>query len=207
MYAHVEQLKIHSGTGSSPVDAATASVTAAGQDGLVGHLNFQQLGGSAQVRITLWDTEDSAAAFVGSRELARPDEEIFEVAATEAGAAAGQAPTYARVLYFDGPRAPEQIAAADFAGRQRVWPAMRDLDGVIGMYLLRRRDLGYLVITFATSVETLDAAGRAVMATDLLPGEDLALLPGPDRMEIHHVTGYQVPAASLAVRLRPAKLG
>ena len=201
MYAYVEQLKIQPGTASSAAYAATASTTAAGEDGLVGHLNFQQLGGSAQIRITLWDTEDSAAAFVRSRELALPAAEIFEVTETEAGAAAGQAPTHARVLYFDGPRAPEQIAAADFAGRQRVWPAMRDLDGMIGMYLLRRRDLGYLVITFATSVETLDAAGRAVMATDLLPGEDLALLPGPDRMEIHHVTGYRVPAAGPASHL------
>jgi hypothetical protein len=33
------------------------------------------------------------------------------------------------------------------------------------------------------------------MATDLLPGEDRALLPGPDRIEIHNVTGYQVQAA------------
>jgi hypothetical protein len=50
-------------------------------------------------------------------------------------------------------------------------------------------------VTFATSIDMLDAAQRAVMAADLLPGEDRALLPGPDRIEIHNVTGYQVPAA------------
>jgi hypothetical protein len=33
----------------------------------------------------------------------------------------------------------------------------------------------------------------AVMATELMSGEDLALLPGPDRIEIHHVTGYHMP--------------
>lgn len=31
-----------------------------------------------------------------------------------------------------------------------------------------------------------------------MPGEDPALLPGPDRIEIHHVTGYQRPAATAA---------
>ena len=100
-----------------------------------------------------------------------------------------------RLLYFDGPRTPEQIAAADFGGRQRIWPAIRDLGGLVSVYLLRGHDTGWIVVTFATSVDMLDAAQRAVMAADLLPGEDRALLPGPDRIEIHNVTGYEVPAA------------
>jgi hypothetical protein len=33
------------------------------------------------------------------------------------------------------------------------------------------------------------------MATELTPGEDPALLPGPDRVEIHRVTGRHLPAA------------
>ncbi len=55
----------------------------------------------------------------------------------------------------------------------------------------------------ATSVETLDAAQRAVMATELAPDEDPALLPGPDRVELHRVTGNYLPAAGPA----PAKEG
>jgi hypothetical protein len=47
-------------------------------------------------------------------------------------------------------------------------------------------------------VDTLDAAQRAVMATGLAPDEDPALLPGPDRIEIHRVTAYQLPAAGPA---------
>ena len=93
---------------------------------------------------------------------------------------------------------PEQVAAADFGGRQRIWPAIRDLSGLVSVYLLRGHDLGWIVLTLATSVGTLDAAQRAVLATDLLPSEDRALLPGPDRIEIHTVTGYQVPAAGRA---------
>jgi hypothetical protein len=99
-------------------------------------------------------------------------------------------------MYFDGPRAPEIAAAADRAGRERIWPAVSGLDGLTGVYVLRRGDLGAVIITLATSVETLDAAARATLSTELLPGEDPALLPGPDRIEIHHVTGYHLPAAS-----------
>jgi hypothetical protein len=101
-------------------------------------------------------------------------------------------------VYFDGPRAPEQAAAADLAGRQRIWPAIRGLSGLAGVYILRGSDLSSVVVTLATSVETLDAAQRAVMATELTPGEDPALLPGPDRVEIHHVTGHHLPAARTA---------
>jgi hypothetical protein len=121
--------------------------------------------------------------------------EAYEVSDTEEGLAAGQAPACARLLYFDGPRAPEQAAAADLAGRQRIWPAIRGLTGLVGVYVLVGRDLGSVVVTLATSVDTLDAAERAVMATGLAPGEDPALLPGPDRIEIHRVTGYHLPAA------------
>jgi hypothetical protein len=201
MHAYMEQLRSQSGQTGRGTGTESLSAEATGKDGLVGYVDFQQVAGSALVGITLWDTEEGATGFAATRELTLPAGGIFEVAETMAGAAAGQVPTHARLLYFDGPRAPEQIAAADFGGRERVWPAIRDLDGMVGMSLLRGRDLGYVVITYATSVETLDAAGRAVMATDLLPGEDLALLPGPDRMEIHHVTGYKVPAASSASKI------
>ena len=196
MHAYMEQLKNQSGHGGRGTGVEPLGTDATRHDGLVGHVDFQQVAGPAVVRITLWDTEASVTGFAATREVTLPAGGTFEVTETLAGAAAGQVPTHARLLYFDGPLAPEQIAAADFGGRQRIWPAICDIDGMVGMSLLRARDLGYVVITYATSVETLDDAGRAVMATDLLPGEDLALLPGPDRMEIHHVTAYQVPVPS-----------
>ena len=70
---------------------------------------------------------------------------------------------------------------------------MRGLSGLVATYVLRGPDLGSVVITLATSLEALDATARAVMSTELMPGEDPALLPGPDRIEIHHVTGYHMP--------------
>lgn len=164
--------------------------------GLLGSITFSQLAGSARVRLTLWDTEGDAAAFARQHaELAALPGEIYQVVQTEAGPSAAQAPAYARLMYFDGPCAPEQVAAMDRAGRQRIWPAVCDLRGLVGINVLRGRDLGTVVITLATSVQTLDAIERTVMGTELMPGEDPALLPGPDRMEIHHVTLCHLPAA------------
>jgi hypothetical protein len=108
-------------------------------------------------------------------------------------------------LCFDGPRAPEQAAAEDLAGRQRIWPAIRDLSGLVGVYALRGSDLSAVVVTLATSVETLDAAQRAVLATELMPGEDPALLTGPDRVEIHRVTGSTSVALALFGTIRPRR--
>jgi hypothetical protein len=178
-------------------DPADLSIGVAGQPGLLSCLTLHQLGGPAAVRLTLWDTEASAAGCSGpDAGLAPPATGLYQVTHHEAGLAATQLPTYARLVCFDGPRAPEQTAAEDLAGQQRIWPAIRDLSGLVGVYVLRGSDLSSVIVTLATSVETLDAAQRAVMATELTPGEDPALLPGPDRVEIHRVTARHLPAAS-----------
>jgi hypothetical protein len=180
-------------------DLADLSTGVADQPGLLSCLTFRQLGGPAAVWLTLWDTETSAAGFPGpDAGLVSPAGEVYQVTHTEQGLAATQMPAYARLVFFDGPRAPEQTAAEDLAGRQRIWPAIHGLTGLVGIYVLRGSDLSSVVITLATSVETLDAAQQAVMATELTPGEDPALLPGPDRVEIHRVTGRHLPAAGQA---------
>ena len=191
MYAHLHQ--------GAPDASGQVSTDAASQPGLLGSVTFRQLAGPAGACLTLWDTDASAAAFLRRRTgPAALSAEIYEVTATVPGSAAAQPPAYARLMYFDGPRAPEIADAADRAGRERIWPAISGLNGLTGVYVLRTRDLGAVVVTLATSVETLDAAARATLSTDLMPGEDPALLPGPDRIEIHHVTGYHLPAASPA---------
>jgi hypothetical protein len=194
MYAHLEKVtgrRGHSEDGPDP--------RVAGLPGLLGSVTFRQLAGSAGVCLTLWETEASATAYLGQRAgLAALPGEVYEVTAAEDGRASAQVPACARLMYFDGPRAAEQAAAADRAGRQRIWPAISGLSGLVGAYVLHGRDLGAVIITLATSVETLDAAERAAMSTELLPGEDPALLPGPDRIEIHHVSGYHLATAAAA---------
>ena len=198
MHARLDRYNGQPGHPMDSPDLADLSSGVAGQPGLLGCLTFCQLGGPAAVRLTLWDTEASASASTCSGPdagLAPPGAEIYQVTDTEEGPAAAQVPTYARLMSFDGPRAPEQAAAEDLAGRQRIWPAIHGLSGLAGIYVLRGSDLSSVVVTLATSVETLDAAQRAVMATELTPGEDPALLPGPDRVEIHRVTGHHLSAA------------
>jgi hypothetical protein len=94
---------------------------------------------------------------------------------------------YAQLTYFDGPRSPDQLAAADFAGRERILPAVSSLGQPIRVYRLRRDDGSQVVISIADSEQVLLDAQKAIMATQLLPGEDPALLPGPDRIELYPV--------------------
>src|SRR5215469_15404741 len=198
MYAHIDRPSSHGQAEDDPGLAGLNS-SSTSQPGLLGAITFRQFAGPAGVSLTLWDTEADAAAFAGQyAELAALPGEVYQVVDAGAGPAAAQAPTYARLMYFDGPRAPEQAAAEDLAGRQRIWPAIRNLSGLVGAYVLRGRDLGSVVITLTTSAETLDATARAVMSTELLPGEDPVMLPGPDRIEIHHVIVYHLPAVVAA---------
>jgi len=202
MYAHVQQLvrrpggSEDGGPGARPDGAAP---------GFAGAMSLQQLGGSAAVHITMWDREAAARAAGLSDRLAAERSGGYEVTAAERGRAAGTVPTHARILYFDGPRAPEQVAAEDRGGRERIWPATRHLDGLVGVYVLRAPDSGSLVITLATSVEAIDALQRAALSTQLLPGEDPALLGGPDAVELHQVTDYQMRAAQPAADAEGAR--
>jgi hypothetical protein len=104
---------------------------------------------------------------------------------------------YAQLTYFDGPRTPEQQAAEDFASRERLLPAVSHLGQAFRVYRLRRDDGSMVVISIADSQQALLDAQKAIMSTDLLPGEDPSLLPGPDRIELYPVlTMHDIAAVS-----------
>jgi hypothetical protein len=98
---------------------------------------------------------------------------------------------YAQLTYFDGPRTPEALAAHDFAARERIQPAVTGLGHSFRVYVLRRDDGAQVVVSIADSEQALLDAQKAIMSTELLPGEDPALLPGPDRIELYPVIGVQ----------------
>ena len=56
-----------------------------------------------------------------------------------------------------------------------------------GTYVLRRPDGAQIVVIFSDSAETLDLADKLIRNSELLPGEDPALLPEPDRAETFDV--------------------
>src|ERR1700748_2786575 len=94
---------------------------------------------------------------------------------------------YAQLTYFDGPRTPEQIAAEDFAGRKRIIPAVSQTGHRFRVYVMRRDDGAQIVVSVADSEQALLDAQKAIMSTELLPGEDPTLLPGPDRIELYPI--------------------
>ena len=174
MYAQIDQLTGQPGLQPDPPSTA-------GQSGFI---TVRELDGPAATRITLHDS--------------RTGPDSYQVMFAGRGTAAAGVPTHARVLYFDAPRAPEQADAEEFAGKQRIWPTIRDMTGLVGVWVLRGPQSATVVCTLATSVPALDAITRAVLAGELLPGEDVALLPGPDRIETHVVTGYEMTARAEA---------
>jgi len=109
---------------------------------------------------------------------------------------------YAQLTYFDGPRSQELITAADRAGRERIEPAIlarQDLrDDLVAAYVLRREDGGEITVVIVEHEHTLDRAVEVIMGTELLPGEDPALLPGPDRVERYEVVRTITASSTVA---------
>ncbi|GAA2538211.1 hypothetical protein [Pseudonocardia hydrocarbonoxydans] len=97
-------------------------------------------------------------------------------------------PTAAQVITFTGPLSEQVVAAAGRAARERIIPAMAAHPGSVRQLALWQPELRrQVVITLATSLRSLEEGGRRVGALPLLPGEDVALLPGPDHVEMFRV--------------------
>ena len=142
--------------------------------------------GNPALEVCLWPDEPRARA-TGA--------EVWEVFAHLLGRSVGAQPVVAQLASFDGPRDTASVAASRRAGLERLWPAVRDLEGLVDAFVLERPDGAELHLSFATSVEYFAHAGERIMATSLLPGEDPALLGGPDRIEVLHVVPL-VPAGT-----------
>src|SRR6266511_2654056 len=84
-----------------------------------------------------------------------------------------------------------------FAGLARLAAVLRTVPGLVRMLVLwHPTERRMAVLHLATSIAALEAVSEAVMSTKLLPGEDPALLPGPDRITLLRVAAYRaaVPA-------------
>jgi hypothetical protein len=98
---------------------------------------------------------------------------------------------HAQIAYFDGPRSADLVAAGDRAGRERIEPAIYADPQLraahVATFVLRQPDGGEAVVIIADSEDTLDRGVEVIQNTELLPGEDETLLPGPDRVERYAV--------------------
>ena len=104
---------------------------------------------------------------------------------------------YAQLTMFEGPRSPELVAAAKRADRERIQPlldAHPDLMAdVVARYQLHQADGGHAVLVITRNEATLDRAIELIMSSELLPGEDPDLLPGPSRAERYVVVESYLP--------------
>jgi len=177
-----------------------------GHPGFAGMFLLEQVGIGWGAMVTLWHTREDAvlasersAATRGPRPVPLHSDDVYEVEEDWPGIAAGERPEVATLLYFDGPLSAARLEAARWSGRERILPAVRDLPGrVRSLVLFDPEAAKATLVTLATSMPALEEIGQVVMATDLLPGEDPALLTGPDRFEVCRVVGYATERAPTA---------
>jgi len=146
--------------------------------GTAGTYRLDHIGTGRSLHLALWERAEDAG----------PAADLYEVDDDLAGTAAGEPPAAATVLCFDGPLSPARVEAARFGGRHRIRPVLAGVPGLVRtLFLWHPGERKAAVVTLATSVAVLEEIATAVNSTELLPGEDPALLTGPDRVDIHRV--------------------
>jgi hypothetical protein len=133
-------------------------------------------------------------AIVLADTAAGPEADGYRVVDRTDGAAAGRRPLFAQLTSLNERGDPAVAAAAYRGGRERIQPAVRGIDGLVGVLVLQAPDHRILVVALATALETFDAVRDAIMRTELLPGENPAFLPGPDSTELARVVLVDLPA-------------
>jgi hypothetical protein len=164
-------------------------------DAPLGTCVLAQLGGSEGHVVAFWATEEAAATAV-RRTATGPiwlDATSYRVIQADSGRAADRAPAFGQLTCFDGPRSQAVADAGERAGRERIWPAVQHLPGIVSVYVLDGPDGARVVLGLSTDLDTPDAVRRAVLATELLPGEDPALLSDPDRVLVERVVAAELP--------------
>jgi hypothetical protein len=146
--------------------------------------------------LTLWDDEPSAVVAAartgeGARWL---DASVYAVVRTEPGHDRGETPRFAQLVWLNGAGDAGRADDAIRAGRERIAPALRGVDGVVCTYVLRADDHRMVAVTLVTSVEIPEELRRVVLATELLPWEDPARMTDPDRIDIDRVLVAELPA-------------
>lgn len=154
--------------------------TEEGTAGAVEVLTLHRLAGADELVLSRWPDAGQAAA--------EPAAEWYEIEDDRPCADRDARPAVAGVIRFDGPMSEPLHAAALRAGLERIGPCLAAQPGIVRTLALWQPELRrMLAVTLAVSVEALEAAQHAVMSTELLPGEDPALLPGPDSVDLYRV--------------------
>jgi hypothetical protein len=118
----------------------------------------------------------------------------YEIVRQRTGRGTGPA-RYLQLTTFTG-RSPQWCAAFDRASEERIWPAVRNLPGLVDVLAGSTSDGGRVALTLAESVETLEAGAAAILSTELLPWEKPEHMTGPDGIAVLRLLHADVPAAA-----------
>lgn len=140
------------------------------------------------------DGEDGFVILLGDED--RGTRDTYRIVAGTDYGAAGRRPLFAQLTWLNGAGDPAVAAAAARGGRDRIGPAVRDVEGLVSSLVLESDDHRIVVVSLTTALETFDLVREVILSTELLPGEDPALLPGPDRVEQARVLLAALPAGA-----------
>ena len=138
---------------------------------------LDRLDGADGAVVVLWR---SAADAAGARAPTRGPGRRRRLRGRRAGAGVGGGlgPRSRQLIWFNGGDAARTDAAVR-AGRERIAPAVRDVDGVVATWVLRGDDDPLVVVALVTALEVLDDIRRAVFATDCSRGRTRRCCPIP----------------------------
>ena len=149
------------------------------QPGVIAGYVLRPMDQEQAVLVTVWKSAkdaDLAAVTAGGQDFVSG---TFHEADT-----VGEPAAYGQIVYFDGPRPPAEADAIDRANRERIAPAVRSIPGNLGAFVGRNPDGSLVVVALTTSLQAIEDSQRALMSTELLPGEDPAQLTGPQRIQL-----------------------
>src|SRR4051794_30580017 len=176
----------------------------AGRPGFAGGWLLSPIAAPDGAALTLWHSREDAHAVSehpavdrDPRSAAVAVDTLYRVEDDVPGAGIDEDAAYAQLVYFDGPRTAEWSTAVLRADRERIDPAVRDLPGAVRTLVLVGDDNAHLVVSLTTDVTALELARQRIMATELLPWEEPALLTGPDRINLHRVAAVRRPSPAV----------
>lgn len=143
----------------------------------------------------LWGDGDEprTAGFAAGPVTVRPGL-ACRIAGHRAGTSAGPA-RYLQLTTFTE-RDEEWCAAYDRAGEERIWPAVKDVPGLVGV-LSGTAPGARMALTMTDSAEALEAGAAAILSTTLLDWEKPEHLTGPDGLAILRLLHADVPAGAV----------
>lgn len=151
------------------------------------HYVLDPVDGGTRYELTVWDETPADDPL---------PEDGYTVVGWLPGPAATEPATVVSRIWFDGPRTAEQDRAAEFAGRNRIKPAIADVAGLVRTLVLRGPDNALMSFAMCTTPDAIEEISRRVMSTSLLPGEDAALLSRPDGFAMYRVAREALAAVA-----------